>query len=159
MINQVLTSFNRPLNTTAYTAGDCVGAGGADSLLELAKAANNSGGGGYIIGAQLLTDNAATTNGEFRLWLFSDLIIGATDNVAFDLPIGAGAEKSLIGYIDFILETTGQGANKKALKLERNVNMAYKCADTSLYGLLTATAAYTPASGQYFHVKLLVDQF
>ena len=159
MININRITFNRPANTTPYTAGDVVAGGGASGTMEIPKMASLAGSGGYIIGAQLLTDNANVTNAEFRAWLFSDSVISSGDNIGFDLQVGAGAEKSFVGYIDFILDVAGQGISPKALFVENNVNMAFRCSDQSLFVVLTALKAYTPGSSENFYLSFLVDQF
>lgn len=157
MIARATATFTRPANTTQYTAGDVVA--GASPCFEIPAAADFPGGGGYIIGAQLLTDNSATTNASFRLWLFSSNVSGiAADNAAFVLPT-ADATARLVGYIDFSLDTVGQGGTLKALGANQNANLAFNTGvNTSLYGIITATAAYTPASAQNFYLSLQIDQ-
>lgn len=161
MISSVLSTIIRPNNTTAYTAGDCIGEGGIMSTNTLEKVAATAGGGGYIIGAHLSTDQANIVNGTFRLWLFNqENVTSVSDNSPFEIHIAdENAEKGLIGYIDFELETTGQGANLRGIDINHNLNMAFNCSNESLYYVLTATGAYTPTARQKFFIKLLVDQY
>ena len=159
MINILDKRITRPNNATPYTPGDVVGGGGADGTIEFVKAAAQAGGGGYIICAQLITNNTVTLNGEFRLFIYNDVLLASADNTPYAVPVETGAEKCLIGYVDFVLNADGQGATLKALAVQHNANIAYKCSNTSLYGVLTATKGYIPAASMKFWVKLIVDQF
>lgn len=152
-------SFVRPLNTTAYTAGDVISADATATAALQFPVARAPGGGGYLVKATLDTDSK-TFLSQCRLYLFNAppaSIVG--DNVAQtilfkNVPIARG-------YIDFPTLATGAGSGSTCSTAMWTGNVEFRCApgDDALYGYLVDATGSTPTSGQRFTVKLEADVY
>lgn len=155
----IAREFTRPANTTAYTAGDAVGdSTSALTMQELANAARVSGGSGYIVGVRLATDKKSITP-RIRVHFFS--ANGATlanDNEAWK-DLYADSSKR-VGYVDLPAMTTGTDTTNSDMSrsLDLTVRVPYVCNATSLYYVLEALDAFTPASGQKFNLTVTCDR-
>lgn len=140
-------TITRPNDTTAYTAGDVVGA--ASAILEF----QNAGPAGAVLlitEAQLAINVSALPSGmtTFRLHLYNAAPTAIADNAAWDLV--AGDRAAYLGYIDieqmvdvgstlFVQsDKTTNASLPKQVKLAAGV--------TSLYGLLVTHGGYTPTA-------------
>lgn len=145
----VAQSFTRPANTTAYTAGDVVGATAA--AITFASMGPNAGAI-MITGAQLEVDISAVQSGmaNFRLHLYSVTPPSAlADNAVWDLPSGDRA--SYLGFIDIGTPVDlGSTCYVETSELRKQV----KLAGTSLFGYLQTIGAYTPASADVYKITL-----
>ena len=143
-------TVTRPADTTAYAAGDVVGATAAAITF-----ADIGATFGHIVitDADLRIDVAALPSGmtTFRLHLYDATPPSAlADNAAFDLP--AGDRVNYLGYIDFdqivdvgsTLYVQMTGVNKK-LKMGSEPN---------LYGYLVSTSGFTPSSAAVKSIRL-----
>lgn len=133
-------SFTRPANTTAYTAGDAVGAtAAAITFPTMGPSAKEV----LLTGVSLEIDVTAIPSGmsTFRLHLYNVTPPSAlADNAAWDLP--AGDRASYLGYID-IPTPIDLGST---LYCEWNgVNKQVTLSGTSIFAYLQTTGAYTPA--------------
>lgn len=157
-------SVTRPSNTTAYIAGDVLGA--ADSgtpanagsaILEFASI-GAAGANILITGASLAVNVTALPSGmtTFRLHLYSASPTAILDNAAWDLV--AGDRAAYLGYIDIekivdvgstLYVQTDKLANST---LPKQVKLAD--AATSLYGLLVTNGGFTPTSGAVKKITL-----
>lgn len=148
--------FTRPANTTAYAAGDAVNdSTTAPTPLVFTNIASN-GRSGYVVGGKLVTDNETVTNGSFRLYLFTESPTMANDNEAYGLLYSEAA--ALIGSLDFTLFVESVAATNAAVAFESVSRVPFvSWPGFTLYGVLVAKGAYTPASGQTFHVELLAE--
>lgn len=145
------TTFSRPADTTAYTAGDVVGPTAA-----AIKFTNIGPANGHILitDADMRIDVSGVPAGmtTFRLHLYNASPVSAlADNAAWDLPNADRA--SYLGYIDLgtpvdvgstlFVQTNGTG--------EKKVKMG---STASLYGYLVTTAGYTPGSAAVKSVRI-----
>lgn len=153
----VASTFTRPADTTAYTAKDVVAdSTSAATIRTFAGAARVSGGSGYITKAQLLTDQSANT-ARFRLHLYNTSSPTVLNDNAPNTVLYANAGK-YVGWIDFDACTTETGSSV-AQALNSTVRLAYTTSgNDTLYGVLEAVDAFTPASGQQFTIRLAFDQ-
>lgn len=154
---QVSTEFERPNDVVAYTAEDVVGPTPA-AVLTFAGAARLVGGSGYIVGARLMTDQAANTE-RFRLHLYDTAPAAIADNAAFTGPLYAD-RATYIGYVDFpALTAEGAGATA-AHGQNSDIRLAFvaPAAATSIFGVLETLTAWTPAALQDFFVELTIEQ-
>ena len=144
----VSASFTRPADTTAYTSGDLVAnSTTAGSVTPLTF--NSAHGFGAVMRARIEKSNKTTTNAAFDLHLFeSSPAVVNGDNGAFSIA-------DLSGYLGKVSVTVNAlagattGANGSA-------DASAICPSGAvMYGLLAATAAYTPASAEVFTVTLL----
>jgi len=150
-------TFSRPANTDAYAAKDAVSdSTTAPTVLNFADLARENGGSGYITKARLIT-NQSTNVARFRLHLYHTAPTAINDNAAFTLLWANRSNR--IGYLDFdACQTEGSGSDA-ANALNTTIRLAFDCAaaDRDLYGLLETLDAFTPASGQSFHIELTGD--
>lgn len=93
-------AVTRPNNTTAYAALDVLGGGSpASSRIEFANIAPRGGGPIVLLYASLRVDVASLPSGfgQTRLHLYSEPVIGLSDNDAYNL---SSADRSkYLGYI------------------------------------------------------------
>ena len=144
-------SVTRPANTTAYTAGDVVGATAA--AIEF-KYCGPDDGQIIITDADLEIDVTAVPSGmtSFRLYLYSATPPSAlADNAAFDLP--AGDRAAFLGYVDLGTPVDlGSTLWVQTSQINRNVKLA--AGTTSLWGYLVTAGAFTPSSATVKSITL-----
>lgn len=155
-----LASWNRPANTTAYSALDVI----SDST-STAKVIEFPGVGmsGAILRATMTI--AETDTITPRLWLFDSEPTNFADGdalalVAADLPKIVGrfdfvdADKLLVGTLLNVYFSSGDttAANEVALKTP------YSSADGKLYGILQSVPGYTPVSEAKFGIRLQLER-
>lgn len=151
------TEFTRPADTTAYAVGDLVGnSTSALTAIELTHAALATGRGGWLLSLILSKDGTTVTNATFRahFWTKQPATSPGNDNAGFGMKY-ANADHYL-GYLDFPTMEVGTGSNTGARAILVNQNFPYKCDATSLFWVLEARAAYTPASAEKFRLDAMV---
>jgi hypothetical protein len=148
--------FTRPADTTAYTTKDVVSDSTSSPSVISFAAARAAAGNGYITKAKLTTDQKTNT-ATYRLWLYSSTPTAINDNSPYTLLYADNAIR--LGFIDFTALATEDPTNSTgATSLYVGVPLAYKCAATTVFGILETRADFTPASGQKFYVELTFDQ-
>ena len=155
----------RPANTTAYASGDLVAnSATAAAVLPLvfANAVRKVGGSGKVRRARLTKNSDDVTNPTFRLHVFTSNPVSVVptngDNDAIQLT---GARNSHVGSFEFDMtandiHTDGNFDDAVPL-IGSEINFVVP-SGTSLYGLLEARAAYTPASEEQFVATLEIQQ-
>lgn len=148
--------FNRPGNTTPYTALDAVNSANA-SYFTFANMARLSGGTGRIVKARMMTDQSTNTS-SYRLHLFHTAPTPIADNSLYTLLWANRANR--IGRIDIgPLGTEGAGSNAA---YGHNITdwLEFECAsgDKNIYALLETLVAHTPASAQGYYLELTAQQ-
>ena len=142
-------SVTRPADTTAYTAGDVVGAAvAAISFPEMGPAAGHV----LITSVSLEIDVASVPAGmtSFRLHLYSVTPPSAlADNAAWDLP--SGDRDSYLGYVDL---GTPVDVGATLYVQTDQVNKHIALAGTGLFGYLVTAGAYTPTSAAVKRITL-----
>lgn len=143
------TTFTRPADTTAYTANDLVAnsvtAGSVVpmsftipvpgiSLERVQVSANSSTNTNAKFNLQLYSSSPTATNGDNGAWLTTSSNWLGT--VAIDCTVSAFSDK-----------LTGMG-------YANTVDTPVSLGSGTVYGLLQATAAYTPTSAEVFTVTL-----
>ena len=134
------TTVTRPANTTAYTAGDVVGAAAAAIGLGVM---GPSAGDILITSAALEIDVAAVPAGmtTFRLALYNATPPSAlADNAAFDIPSGDRA--SFLGFIDL---GTPVDEGSTLYVQAQNINKHVTLSGTNLFAYLITAGGFTPA--------------
>lgn len=154
-IVQCSATFTRPADTNAYTSGDLVANNvTAGSVTPMTFTIPN--GQGFKLWRVGIDRSAtAVTNAQFKLHLYKDLpTVTNGDN---------GALSSIkSGYLGFVAvdgsgKTFSDAASAySALTLPV---LIYADFDQFVYGLLEATAAYTPASAEVFVVTLVGESY
>lgn len=151
------TSFTRPADTTAYAAQDAVSnSTSAPTVLTFADCGRVNGGSGVILSARHIKTGTALAN--YRLHLYRVAPASAVnDNAQFPL-LFANADRR-IGFIDFVHQTGGTGSDcTHALTTFVNIPFVCDVATDNLFGLLTTTNGYTPASAEQHYIELGVVQ-
>jgi hypothetical protein len=152
--SQVYTTITRPNNTTAYTAGDVVGADPASNMI-FAEVARSNGSDVIIMGChiQMETNAVPSGMGAFRLHLYSAAPTAIADNSAYNLPSGDRAS-----YLGFINLDTPKDLGDTLWSENNNVNKKIQLASnsTSLYGIVETIGAFTPAASVVMEVTLEV---
>lgn len=152
--------FTRPADTTAYTAGDVVSNSTSTTTpLSFPDIFRVNQGSGYIVGIRISTDKKSITP-RFRVHFFNDATATlSADNVAFK-EVYADASKRL-GYYDMPAMTTAQDATNsdmsRSIDLSMRMPVVAATGDDSLYVVLEALDAFTPASGEKFNVMVSID--
>lgn len=152
---KLVASFNRPANTTAYALGNLVAnSTTAGSVVPMSFTASRATGkGGMVRRARIRKTGTGLTNASFRLHLYGASPTPSNGDGGVWLT-----DKALdyIGAIDVTVDrafTDGAAGNGVPIT-GAEINYV---ADT-IYGLIEARGAYTPASGETFTVDLEVLQ-
>lgn len=154
-------TFNRPADTTAYASGDLVAnSTTAGSVTPLSWTAARVAAGSFMVRrARLRKSGTTVTNASFRLHLYATSPTPTNgDNGAwlttrsgylgsFDLDIGGANGR--------VFSDGSQVSAAPTVGSEVSVSLA---SGQSVFGLLEARAAYTPASGETFAVELEILQ-
>jgi hypothetical protein len=155
---KVSTTLQRPADTAAYAAKDCVSdSTSSPHVLTFSSVARVNGGGGIIQLARLATDQAANV-AQFRLWLYSAAPTAINDNAALVVTYANAANR--LGYIDFYPATTEGSGSDVAYSMRDDLNFQFSLgADANIYARLETETAFTPGSGQNFFIELRGIQF
>lgn len=151
-------TFTRPADTTAYAVGDLVGNSvTAASVTRMNfTAARVAAGSGSIRRARLKKSGTGVTNAQFRLHLFKvdPGVLTVGDNAAITFPTA-----NWIGSIDITVDQVGTDGAKGVGAPNAGSEINFKLASgTTVFGVLEARGAYTPASAEVFIVDLEVMQ-
>jgi hypothetical protein len=147
-------AFTRPNDTTAYAAGDAIGAASAVLTFAGLGAGSSPGRNLLIASASLRIDvNAVPAGmGAFRLHLYTAAPDAIADNAAWDLA-SAGDRAKYQGFIDFPAPSDlGSTLWSQADGINHQVQLADGAA--ALYGVLQTTGAFTPTAQAAFTVTL-----
>ena len=144
--------FTRSANTTAYASDEVVSNGSIETISFGTGANALIAGGQYMIKKASLTSNSSgTTNASFDLYLYTSGItstISMTDNAPFN--VNYGDKHIRIGKTSFTL-TNPSGNSDSKEDINVDVNLPFIATGQFIYGVLVATSAYTPASGEKFY--------
>lgn len=153
-------TFTRPADTTAYTSGDLIA--NSTTAGSVTPMTFNIGYGQAfkIYQARVKYNSATNTNGKFLIHLYSSLpTVTNGDNGAW-LSIEAGYLGNIA--IDSTLQTFSD--NSKGIGTYVNTSLEVPLlvlgdVNNRIYGLLAATAAYTPTSAEVFVVNLIGEAY
>lgn len=144
-------TITRPANVTPYDANDVISTAGGE-ILEF----TNMGAAGdvlAILGVDLMIAQSAIPTGcqGYRLHLYNAAPTAIADAAAYNLPSGDRAKS--LGWVDLGVPTD---LGDTVMVCEDNKNRIIKLAGTSLYGILQAKGAETPASGAVYTLTVKV---
>jgi hypothetical protein len=152
-------SFTRPGDTAPYAANDVVcNSTSAPTLLEFPSAAAGLGKGGVIVSARHMKTGTTTAGATFRLQLYRvGTVTPINDNAQFAMLWANRANR--VGFIDFTHQIAGTGSDTTSA-LTTYVGLPFVCnaATSSLFGVLTVTAAYTPGNAEQHYIELAISQ-
>jgi len=159
MIYTPSNSFTRPADTTQYGANDLVAnSTTAASVTPLKWGINGSGRTGRIRGVRLYKSDKTVTLASFKVYIF-----GADPGVPTNGDNGALAIASAANFLDVVTIDLATGAfaggTTGVMKRTGSLDIPFNFPDLTgkLYGLIQATAAYTPASGETFTATLEIE--
>lgn len=149
-------SFNRPSDTTAYSANDAVTDSTSATTPLSWQLARTSGGGVTLKRFRLATNNASMA-ARLRLWLYrSSPASPPNDNALFQQSWGNVATR--IGYVDFLTYVTGSGVTDYFGTFVLDNSVPVVPSAQTIYGILQTLDAFTPASGQTFNAYITAYQ-
>lgn len=154
--NSILTSvgtLQRPNDTTAYTAGDAISdSTTAPTPISFAGVIPEEGTQRLVMHAILESDQAALA-ATIELHLFKSSVTPTNDNAAFNLSYANSAERlGVISFYDWFNDG-GVARSQSAVDITPPV---YATTGTTVYGMLKAVGAFTPAAEQNFRATLNV---
>ena len=152
-------TFDRPADTTAYADGDGVSDDATTptaATFKINGVGTHVGMGGVITDVFLHKSDQDQTNADFSVYFFDTAVavVGFNDNAAIaitDAEFKTGVQfVALTAAADAENVVTGDAYGKS------NLDIHYQCAsnDTALYVVIVARAAYTPASGETFTLRV-----
>ena len=150
-------SFSRPADTTQYAAGDAVSDSTSSPTVLSFENITDKAQGAILIQEVLVTSSAnESTLPKFNLWLFDAEPTAINDNAAFTLT---DAENNTVQAVialdsdnaDTRAYTATNNSRMEGTNRQRIIRLG---TNTTLYGLLEVTNAYTPVSGETFTITL-----
>lgn len=154
----VTDSFTRPANTTAYAAGDLVAnSATAGSVVPLDFYLSGSFSW-HIVGVKIAKSGTTPTNANFKAHFY------AASPTCANGDNGAWSTNQVANYLGYIAVTAMDaftdgcaGVNHVGEAGYIHIDREYTT-DNTIYCLLEAEAAYTPASAEVFTVTITVHQ-
>jgi hypothetical protein len=148
-------NFTRPNDTTAYAAGDLVANNTtAGSVVVMSWVLPRTGQAYNLAGIRLKKNGNTATNAAFRLHFWTALpTVANGDNGA----LAATQTANYVGNISVTLLGGNDGSSNVAMTspaLPFNITPASGV--RTLYGLIEATAAYTPAAQEIFSTQVYI---
>jgi hypothetical protein len=155
-------TMTRPADTTAYAQYDLVAnstTAGSVTGLVFPNAGRFDGESLRVERLRLRKSSASQTNATFRVYLFTALpTLSVGDNGVLNTSGGVMAiddVDKLIGWFDVTMNRSGTaGAVGVGSPSAGSAITCKPSASQTLYGLIEATAAYTPTSGETFNAVL-----
>lgn len=149
LLNTISGSFTRPNDTTAYASGDLVAnSTTAGSVTPISLALTNPAQVQTIIKRiRLMKSGTTATNGQFRVHFYgASPTVANGDNGAWSSNKAANYFGSIdVTVIAFTDGCTGTGAATAGAEMQITLTSG-----RTLYCLLEARAAYTPAAQEVF---------
>lgn len=153
-------TFTRPSDTTAYASGDLVANSTTAGSVTPMTFNVGYGTGFKLVRAGVKFNSATPTNAKFRLHLYSALpTVTNGDNGAW-LSIESGYQGAV--DIDASTLTFSDSTSAYGIYVNTALNVPLLMitdVNCRLYGLLTATAAYTPTSAEIFTISLIGESY
>lgn len=148
---RISSNFTRPSDTTQYTAGDLVANSTTAASVTPLSWATTGSRPFYIPRVRLQKSATSVTSASFRLHLFDSAPTVATtgDNGAIPTDVTA-VTKWLGSFSGTMVASFADGAAVDLLPTPSFLTRNYIGDPGTLYGLLEATATYTPASAEVF---------
>lgn len=166
LVSNPSANFTRPNDTTAYASGDLVANNTtAGSVTPMSwTAPRYATGSGQVRRARLKKSGTTVTNASFRLHLYAADPSAATGISNGDNGAWLTKHASYLGSIDIDMQAAGNGrvfsdaaAAPGAVGVGSELGFDLASGST-IYGLLEARAAYTPAAQEVFTCELEIVQ-
>jgi hypothetical protein len=155
---EIVVTFTRPADTTAYAIGDHVtNSTTVPVALAFTNFANRNGGYATIMSATIYSSRA-TNSALLDLELFNGAAAptATNDNAAYN-PSDADRD-DVAGIINFPIANLIAGSSNKIWVATTPVGLQIKCdaATSTIWGFIRMGTAYTPDSAEVFTVTLSV---
>lgn len=168
-VENPLATFTRPTDTTPYADGDVIAASTSAAVPLKFPNACGEGAGGVIRNALLASSALPATKLSADLWLFDAAPENAYGNdneafalndadvskvvavIALDGTVAANIKVSTLNYV--VVAQSMAAAFRKP-----SITSQTKREDKTLYGVLVARNAYTPANAEVFNLKLGLER-
>jgi len=161
-VGNISATVTRPADTNIYASGDLIAnntTAGSVTAMDFSTAARQAAGSFMVRRVRLHKDDDDVTAASFRLHLFDADPTGtapaAGDNGAISLT---GVLDNHLGSVDFDMTTSPdihtEGNMAIGTPLQGTEILVDLSSGQSVYGLLEARGAYTPASGEIFTAVL-----
>lgn len=140
---KVTSTFNRPADTTAYTANDAV-ADNTTAGSVTKQSAGISAGRGVIRRVKVRKSDQTVATPTLRIWFWdATFTVGAGDNAAFTAPL-----QDSIGFVDVAVTTAG---SDDAVGWS-NCDIPFVAG--TLFWLAQTLSAFTPANAETFTFEI-----
>lgn len=153
-------SFTRPANTTAYSSSQLVANSTTNTSVVPLKFYIGYGQTFKVCKAGVKFNSATNTNAQFKLHLYNQSPTVTNGDGAAWLSTESGYQGNIA--IDCTAQTFSDNSKGIGVYINTSVEIPLLCvcdANNFLYGLLMATAAYTPTSAEVFTVNLVGECF
>lgn len=153
----VSANFNRPADATAYASGDLVAnntTAGSVAALAYTSAARVSGGSGMVRRVRLKKSGASVTNASFRVHFYGADPAASTGITNGDNGAWLTKHASYLGAVDITVDKAFSDAAAGVGVPNSGGEINYVATNQTIWALIEARAAYTPASGETFTVEL-----
>lgn len=149
---EVSTNFTRPANTTAYAQYDAISnSTSSPTILTFSSVGASNGQTVMLTEIEIISSAAQATLPEFNLWLLNETTTATNDNSALDITDADRDHGQTALKIDNKFKNASN-SRVNTLSIAKQIKLASDSQD--LYGLLQANNAYTPISGEIFHIIL-----
>ena len=146
-------SFTRPNDTTAYTAGDLVANNAtAGSVVAMSWIVRRDAQAYNLAGVRLRKSGNTATNASFRLHFYTAVpTVANGDNGA----LAATQTANYVGNVSVTLIGGNDGASNVAMASPALPFVLTPVSGVrTIYGLIEATGAYTPAAQEVFSTQI-----
>lgn len=154
-------AFNRTTDTVAYSAGDLVANSTTSGSVAPLSWSTKTGGGStpfVIPRIRLHKTKSDVTNAQFRIHLFSATpTFAAGDNSDVATTVATPSANWIGSFDGTMVAKFADGCAVDCVPTQALRRFDYASAGASLYGVIEALAAYTPASGETFTATLIAE--
>lgn len=154
---RIQANKTRPADTTAYAAGDAIGASG--SVVFTFDTGALGVPSGLIVGARLIRDATTNTTVRFRGIVYDGAPTVASDADNAQFPLTWANRTVRRGYIDFSNPLTGDAASGNDCTdytgvLNNPQGILFNAADGVVRMVLTTRDAFTPEASKNYTIEL-----
>lgn len=146
--------FTRPANTTAYASGDL--AANSTTAGSVVPMEFTDAGRGRVARARLSKSGVSVTNAAFRLHLFARGALTFANGDNGVLSVNGAA--NYLGAMDVTIAQAFTDGATGVLTPISGHGPAIEIPSGTVFGVLEARGAYTPASGEIFTVSLEAEE-
>lgn len=159
----VEASFTRPDDTTQYASGDGVTNSTSEpSAIVFEDCTRWFGTSAVLVGGCIIKSTTSTSNASFTLHLWNDVPPEIpNDNAAYSPTVLANFSNYVCALtVDKTSSvfTFGDGVGKQFTLPSGSTPFAISATSRRLYGVLQASANYTPGALEQFKIKLYIEQ-